>query len=69
MFQVIEGLAYAFPHAMADFAHRYPALARLRARVAGRERLAAYLASDRRIAFNETGVFRHYPELDGPQGA
>jgi glutathione S-transferase len=69
MFQVTEGLAYAFPKAMSDLAARYPALAGLRARVAGRERIAAYLASDRRIPFNERGIFRRYPELDGPAGA
>jgi glutathione S-transferase len=27
-------------------------------------RIAAYLASGRRIPFNEAGIFRHYPELD-----
>ena len=27
--------------------------------------IKAYLASPRRIAFNESGIFRHYPELDG----
>ncbi len=64
LFQVAAGLAYAFPRAMADFDDRWPALARLAVRVAARPRLAAYLASPRRIAFNETGIFRHYPELD-----
>ncbi|HEX6157341.1 MAG TPA: glutathione S-transferase, partial [Burkholderiales bacterium] len=29
-----------------------------------RPRLAKYLASDRRIPFNQQGIFRHYPELD-----
>jgi glutathione S-transferase len=33
--------------------------------VAARPRIAAYLASERRIAFNQWGIFRHYPELDG----
>jgi glutathione S-transferase len=33
-------------------------------RVAARARIAAYLASPRRIAFNRSGIFRHYPELD-----
>jgi glutathione S-transferase len=64
MFQVIEGLAYAFPRAMASFAEQYRRLAQLRERVAARSKLVAYLASARRIPFNETGVFRHYPELD-----
>jgi glutathione S-transferase len=41
-----------------------PLMSALAARVAARPRLAAYLASPRRIAFNEHGLFRHYPELD-----
>jgi len=36
----------------------------LAAQVAERPRIAAYLASPRRLAFNEDGIFRHYPELD-----
>ena len=28
-------------------------------------RLADYFSSPRRIAFNEDGIFRNYPELDG----
>ncbi|XXU71650.1 glutathione S-transferase C-terminal domain-containing protein [Sorangium sp. So ce1151] len=64
MFQVIEGLRYAFPHAMAAFAPRIPKLVALHDRVAERPRIAAYLASDRRIPFNEDGIFRRYPELD-----
>ena len=32
--------------------------------VAARPRIAAYLASDRRIPFNQQGIFRHYPALD-----
>ena len=63
-FQVIEGLRYALPNAMARLAPKIPRLAALRDRVAERPRIAAYLASDRRIAFNEHGIFRHYPELD-----
>jgi glutathione S-transferase len=34
-------------------------------RVAARPRVAAYLRSERRIPFNQHGLFRHYPELDG----
>jgi glutathione S-transferase len=64
LFQVWTGLAYAFPHAFADGAKLYPALAALAASVAALPNVAAYLASDRRIPFNESGVFRHYPELD-----
>jgi glutathione S-transferase len=65
LFQIVEGLSYAFPKAMARARSRYPKLATLRERVAARPRLKAYLASDRRIPFNEQGIFRHYPELDG----
>jgi glutathione S-transferase len=64
MFQVIEGLRYAFPKAMARLEPAYPALAALREQVAQRPNIAAYLASKRRIPFNQEGIFRHYPELD-----
>ncbi|MHB8530505.1 MAG: glutathione S-transferase C-terminal domain-containing protein, partial [Caulobacteraceae bacterium] len=65
LFQVVEGLRYAFPRAMAAQEHAWPRVIALRDRVAERPRIAAYLASDRRIPFNEDGIFRHYPELDG----
>lgn len=65
LFQVIEGLRYAFPKAMAKGEAAWPSLTALRDRVAALPRIAAYLASDRRIAFNEDDVFRHYAELDG----
>jgi glutathione S-transferase len=64
LFQVVEGLRYAFPKAMRRQERKHPRLAALRDRVAARPRVAAYLASQRRIPFNETGIFRHYPELD-----
>ena len=64
LFQMIEGLRYAFPRAMAGIEKKHRKLARLHDRVAARPRLAAYLASERRIAFNQQGIFRHYPELD-----
>jgi glutathione S-transferase len=64
LFQLIEGLHYAFPRGMTPFAKHYPALAALRAAVAKRPNIAKYLKSDRRLAFNTSGVFRHYPELD-----
>jgi glutathione S-transferase len=66
VFQVIEGLRYAFPRAMARHERRFPRLAALHDAVAARPRLAAYLASERRTPFNEQGIFRHYPELDLP---
>jgi glutathione S-transferase len=64
LFQLVEGLSYAFPRAMTGYGKRYPRLAALRESVAARPRLARYLASDRRLPFNETGIFRRYPELD-----
>jgi glutathione S-transferase len=63
-FQVLTGLEYAFPHAMARLARRIPLIRRLRDEVAQRPRISAYLESDRRLPFNEQGIFRHYPELD-----
>jgi len=65
LFQLISGLDYAFPRAMAALAPRIPRLRGLRDRVAERPRIAAYLASPRRAPFNLHGLFRHYPELDG----
>jgi len=65
MFQMIAGLRYAFPRAMARLEPKVPRLVALHDRVSARPRLAAYLASPRRLAFNQEGIFRHYPELDG----
>jgi glutathione S-transferase len=64
LFQLVEGLRYAFPATMARIDAGYPLLGALRDRVAARPRVAAYLKSKRRIAFNEEGIFRHYPELE-----
>ncbi len=68
-FQVIEGLRYAFPRAMARRERRIPRLLALHERVAARPRIADYLASSRRIPFNQQGIFRRYPELDLPAPA
>lgn len=65
LFQLLVGLEYAFPRALSKRARFIPRLLALRDRVAQRPRLAAYLASPRRVPFNEEGIFRHYPELDG----
>jgi glutathione S-transferase len=65
LFQVVEGLRYAFPTASRKVLKRAPAVAALHAGVAAHERVAAYLASERRLPFSEEGIFRHYPELDG----
>jgi glutathione S-transferase len=64
LFQVVAGLRYAFPNAMQRIARKVPRVMALAVRVSERPRLAAYLRSPRRIAFNESGIFRHYPELD-----
>ena len=64
LFQVLEGLDYAFPKATARALAGHPNLAAVRQRIAARPRIAAYLRSPRRIPFNEDGIFRRYPELD-----
>ena len=65
LFQLVAGLRYAFPRAMAELEPRFPQVAALHDRIAARPRIDTYLKSARRIAFNEHGIFRHYPELDG----
>lgn len=64
LFQVVEGLSYAFPRRLAALMPNYPRLGAMREAVARIEGIAAYLASDRRLPFNQEGLFRHYPELD-----
>ena len=64
LFQLVPGLRYAFPKAMKDHGERCPALAGLHDAVKARPRITAYLNSPRRLAFNESGIFRRYPELD-----
>jgi glutathione S-transferase len=64
IFQLIAGLNYAFPYAMANASRKYPRLVALHSRIQDRPRIAEYLASPRRIPFNNEGIFRHYPELD-----
>ena len=64
LFQIVEGLRYAFPKRMKSFEPEIPGLIGLHERVAARPNIKAYLASDRRIAFNEEGIFRKYKALD-----
>lgn len=64
LFQALEGLHYSFPQTFSRCMQGYPLLTTLRDSVRRRPRLASYLESERRIPFNEQGLFRHYPELD-----
>jgi glutathione S-transferase len=64
LFQMVEGLRYAFPLAMARLEPNCPGLIELRDQVARRPNIARYLASERRLPFSEEGIFRRYPELD-----
>jgi glutathione S-transferase len=64
LFQLIAGLRYAFPNRMKAFERKVPHLVELHDRVAARPNIKAYLASERRIPFNEQGIFRRYKELD-----
>ena len=66
LFNVIEGLCYAFPRAMEQALPEHPRVAALHRAVALRPRIQAYLASERRLPFSEEDIFRSYPELDGP---
>jgi glutathione S-transferase len=64
LFQIVEGLRYAFPRRMKRFEQRVPRLIALHDRVRKRPRIAAYLASERRIPFSQWGIYRYFKELD-----
>ena len=64
LFQLVEGLRYAFPVAAARVLTATPGVVAIHDTVAALPKVAAYLRSERRIAFNEQGIFRRYPELD-----
>ncbi len=64
LFQMIEGLRYAFPRTMAKLEPQYSRLIALHDRIKARPRITAYLSSPRRLPFNQQGIFRHYPELE-----
>lgn len=64
LFQIVEGLRYAFPKRMRRFERKVPRLIALHDRVAKRPRIAAYLASERRIPFSQWGIYRYFKELD-----
>jgi glutathione S-transferase len=65
LFQIVEGLRYAFPKRMKRFERKAPGVIALHDRVAKRPRIAAYLASERRIPFSQWGIYRYFKELDG----
>lgn len=64
LFQLVEGLLYAFPNATQSFLSNVPRVASLRQRISARPGIRAYIESGRRIPFNEQGIFRHYAEID-----
>lgn len=64
LFQIVAGLRYAFPQLMKRVERSHRRVVALHDKVAARPRIAAYLESERRIPFNEMGIFRRYEELD-----
>ncbi len=64
VFQIVEGLRYAFPKRMKRFERKVPRVVALHARIRRRPRIAAYMASERRIAFSQWGIYRYFKELD-----
>jgi glutathione S-transferase len=65
LFQIVEGLRYAFPKRVKRFERKVPLLIALHDRIAQRARIKAYLSSTRRIPFSQSGIFRYFKELDG----
>ncbi len=65
LFQLVEGLRFAFPLAVERELAKLPHVTALHQATAQRPRLKAYFESERRVPFKETGIFRRYPELDG----
>lgn len=65
LFQIVEGLRYAFPRHMKRFEKKVPGVIALHDRVPKRPRIKAYLASKRRIPFSQWGIYRYFKELDG----
>jgi glutathione S-transferase len=64
LFQIVEGLRYAFPTRMKRFERKVPRLIALHDRVQKRPRIAAYLVSERRIPFSQWGIYRYFKALD-----
>jgi len=64
LFQIVEGLRYAFPKRMKRFERKVPGLIALHDHVARRPRIKTYLASNRRVPFSQWGIYRYFKELD-----
>lgn len=64
LFQLISGMRYAFPRSFARTEDSIPHVIGVHDRVADRPNIATYLASERRLPFGQSGIFRQYPELD-----
>lgn len=64
MAQVVAGLRFAFPAASKKALRRCPRLRALQDEVFARPRIKRYVASGRRLDFNNDDLFRRYPELD-----
>lgn len=65
LFQALDGVLFAFPKCASRLREsgKYDKLFGLYERVKGRERIKAYLGSERRQGYS-MGIWRHYPELD-----
>lgn len=62
--QVVAGLRYAFPAGTRKALRASPRLRALHDRVFARPRIARYVGSKRRLAFNNHDLYRRYRELD-----
>lgn len=65
LYQLLRGLKYAFPQSMDERKDEYPGLHACRDAIGKLQNIVSYAASDRALPFNEDGIFRRYPELDG----
>jgi glutathione S-transferase len=65
LFQLIAGLRFSFPRSMPAIEKKVPRVVEVHDRVIARPNIERYLNSKRRLAFNQHGLFRHCPELDG----
>jgi glutathione S-transferase len=61
--QVVAGLGYAFPDSIERQLRDCPRIAKLHDAVFARPRIKRYVASKRRLDFNNDDLFRRYPDL------